>query len=763
MTWPGHLLERALRRPDLDLGIISGSTPVLAFGDPVESWVATLGINPSRAEFLDAAGALLDGSDRRLATLPSLGVERYEDLTPDHAVAIVDDCATYFDRRPYHWFRPLDALLDHALDATFAARTACHLDLVQWATRPLWGELPAEDQDELQRQDVGFLRKQLTSLGHRVVVVNGTSAMRSVERNRLVRWHHVHTLNGPPTAQFSVGEAGDTRFVGWTCNLQSQPGAAQHAEQLADLVAQHATGRRSSGSSGGRSLDASSRATDSHPGQPARGVRHAAGSPPADQLDGGPVPKGLRFASKSEIVSYLATWLERSSHGTIGDVGTYGGSVWVTVDSEAGPIGVNRDTTREAIEALVRAAHTPRSYDWLVVANRKGTINRVLFSEDRTPGWYARLPEPLDRETRLGVARDTETGSGPDVTSRPSRHAVTSPAPDPAVSPPSTTSVEARGSRPVVRPGPAESRRRDAVPSGVRPPSTGRAAIVQFPHPGGEHVPTGSVMGWNAGQHQRKFLVSPGRFVDDGDRVHDADLVFWGEWEAQSRVVTRWLPRPELPTVLHTPYWSPPVGEREWQNTDPWVFGDRFLYSNCKQHTNNTPARRPSALQHLPRGSMILFGSARSSRFVIDTVFVVASVAGTFRPCEDRRGLPVDEAFEACTIQRLGTSYEPHIAASTYSLIQGATIDDPVDGMFSFVPCRVHGDPAMRFARPAIDLPGIVNPASRQSPSGAKELRPLDQVIDAWHRVVDQVRRAGLELGVDFATPPRADQHGAGT
>lgn len=65
MTWPDHLVERALRRPDLDLGVIAGSTPVVAFGDPVESWVATVGINPSQAEFLDESGDLLDGPDRR--------------------------------------------------------------------------------------------------------------------------------------------------------------------------------------------------------------------------------------------------------------------------------------------------------------------------------------------------------------------------------------------------------------------------------------------------------------------------------------------------------------------------------------------------------------------------------------------------------------------------------------------------------------------------------------------------------------------------
>lgn len=286
------------------------------------------------------------------------------------------------------------------------------------------------------------------------------------------------------------------------------------------------------------------------------------------------------------------------------------------------------------------------------------------------------------------------------------------------------------------------------------------AAIVQFPHPGGEHVPAGAVMGWNRGNHRRKFLVSPGRCVEDVDGTPTGgELVFWGEWEAQSRIVERWPRRAGLPTVLHAPFWEPPTFEGMRQNTDPWVFGEAFLYSNCKQHTNNTPARRPSALQSLPACSMILFGSAQGDRgFVIDTVFVVRDTLGTFVPFEDMTHLGVDAAFEVCTLASL-TTYEPHVGASTYTLVRGATIDEPVHGMFSFVPCRVRGEQGMRFPRPAIDLPGIVNPASKQSPSGAtrKDRRPLGEVVAAWHSVVDQARSAGHRLGVHFSTPPRGE------
>ncbi|HEX6237741.1 MAG TPA: hypothetical protein VFZ68_11135 [Acidimicrobiales bacterium] len=711
MTWPDHLIQRALRPPDLELGIVAGSTPVVSFGDQVAAHVATLGINPSSREFLDASGGLLDGAQRRLATLRSLGVERYDQLTPDHGEEILDDCSSYFDRQPYSWFRPLDDLIDEALGVSYTDRSACHLDLVQWATQPLWGELPADIQDELLRQDVGFLRRQLHESHLRVVIVNGRSAMSWVERCRLVRWQPVATLEGPPRAQFSVGPATGTRFIGWSCNLQSQHGAPRHVSRLVELVAEHVGGRRvrTAKAASGASTDTTpatasrqpvdrsaparstgaKRSTDAErPTSPKRPEGTASPSPRASEENGmhdGPVPQGLHFSSKSELVAYLSTWLAASSHDTIGEIGTYGGSVWITVDSEVAPIGINRDTTHEAVEALVAAARRDVGYDWLVVANRNGRVNRVLFSEERTPGWYAYLRTPLDHEARLGASHRRE-----------------------------------------------------------------QAAIVQFPHPGGEHVPDSRVMPWNRGTHRRKFLTSPGEYVDaDGGRHRD-DLVFWGEWEAQSRIVTRWDRQPGLPTVLHEPCWSPPDYQPDHQNTDPWVFGDAFLYSNCKQIL---PSRgTPTALQSLAPGSMILFGSAVGADFVIDTLFVVAEVIGRYQPVTAGAQLAVSGAFEACTLRPLA-AYDPTIASATFTLYRGAGVDTPHEDMFSFVPCRPRRDRDLRFRRPPVRLPGVVNPRSKQAPAGAKQQRPIGDVVDAWREVVRQVRDSGLLLGTRFDTP----------
>jgi hypothetical protein len=243
-------------------------------------------------------------------------------------------------------------------------------------------------------------------------------------------------------------------------------------------------------------------------------------------------------------------------------------------------------------------------------------------------------------------------------------------------------------------------------------------------------------------------MVATATVVERSGCGDETDIVFWGEWEAPSFVVHRWPRARGLPTVLHRPCVAdPPPGPR--QNTDPWVFGESFLYSNCKQ-LNARPLRSPSALQRLDRGSIILFGSASDGRFVLDTLFVVGEAAAKFTPIDG--GLDVDPTFQLCTIDSLT---KDDTATASLTLFRGATPANPTDGMFSFVPCKEATATPERFERPAIHLPGVVNPISKQSPSGAKIDRSLAERQEAWATVVHQVEAAGLSLGADLAQPGR--------
>src|SRR5437899_2490960 len=77
---PEYAVVMVCRLPPAGAPIVPGSTPVVAFGDPARATVATLGINPSKNEFMED-GRLLTGTERRLATLDSLGAERLDLLT----------------------------------------------------------------------------------------------------------------------------------------------------------------------------------------------------------------------------------------------------------------------------------------------------------------------------------------------------------------------------------------------------------------------------------------------------------------------------------------------------------------------------------------------------------------------------------------------------------------------------------------------------------------------------------------------------------
>ena len=271
-----------------------------------------------------------------------------------------------------------------------------------------------------------------------------------------------------------------------------------------------------------------------------------------------------------------------------------------------------------------------------------------------------------------------------------------------------------------------------------------RAFVVQFPHPGAEHATgDGSHMPWNTGRHGRKFLRSAGRSVDPRGRVRDAALAFWGEWEPPSRVVKRWPREGRLPRELHVPVWERPPTLSYRQNTDPWVFGETFRYSNCKQLTYR---QNPSALQSLTSGSVILFGSRLDREFVLDTVFVVQD-AVSYVPHDPPE---TEEAFRVCTMESLITD---GCGDYPFTLYRGATVEEPVAGMFSFSPCRDAAATDARFARPPVSLSAYINPASAQSPSGARRPQTIAQATRSWHSIREQVFLAGCELGVSFATP----------
>jgi hypothetical protein len=377
---PDHLVAMVRRLPPVDAPVVSGSTPVVAFGDPTRAEVATLGINPSRIEFA-ADGFLLTGADRRLATLESLGVRSLDRLSDVGVAELVSDCAAYFSRNPYRgWFDPLDDLLRAVVDASYYDGTACHVDLVQWATDPVWSGIADRTVRQALLDDgVPHLRAQLAHGNVRLVLLNGRQVITQVMRTGLAELTQVAQVPlGRSRCGLFAGSGEGVRWIGWSTNLQSSWGVTTaFKDELAHRVADLVPGDRA----------------DAY-------VR------PVTQIEideRGHLPEGLHLIGKRELTDVLREWLLQSQALTIGDVDKYGGRAWLHIEVARHEVVLNADTKRSAVETAVRDSAPDPQRPWRVVANTRGRINKVLPGPagQPLPGWYAYLVRPLSASGQL--------------------------------------------------------------------------------------------------------------------------------------------------------------------------------------------------------------------------------------------------------------------------------------------------------------------------------------------------------------------------
>ena len=279
-----------------------------------------------------------------------------------------------------------------------------------------------------------------------------------------------------------------------------------------------------------------------------------------------------------------------------------------------------------------------------------------------------------------------------------------------------------------------------------------RICFVQFLHPGGEHAPeVGSRKAWNTGKHRRKFLAIGGHYLERNGPQND-EIVFWGEWEPESRVIADIVePLPDGPRWVYQPYYVPTAAHRGLQNTDPFVFGERFYYTGCMQHTK----KGSTQLRNLAQGSVILFGSClHKSHFVVDTVFVVADqIDHSKRDFRDRLHGRVSETFEKVTLAPWYGNMDKR--DKSHRLYFGATFESPIEGMFSFFPCLPYKEHPRGFARPIIRIPGVISGAMCQG--FKKNVQASASEVGAlWEDVRRQIMDQGLRLGIEAALPESA-------
>jgi hypothetical protein len=232
-----------------ETGIVRWACPVPYFGQISSATIATVGLNPSIREFADASGDELQGSERRFPTLSSLTLGSWTAADASHVVAIADACSGYFARNPYQrWFNVLDGVLRPAGYSYYSdLRSACHLDLVPFATHSRWGALTPRQRHQLLMMASRHLGSILIQTSIRLLILNGRSVIRHVSSisdavfdiTPINKWRlrtGRRTVPGLAYAGTATQVGGVTldaplRIIGFNHNLQSSFGVTRQVSQ----------------------------------------------------------------------------------------------------------------------------------------------------------------------------------------------------------------------------------------------------------------------------------------------------------------------------------------------------------------------------------------------------------------------------------------------------------------------------------------------------------------------------------------------------
>jgi hypothetical protein len=239
------LIERVRKPYPPGTPVVALSTPVVSFGNPNISRVATVGINPSRREFEGRdRGARLENDRKRLVDLNTLGAKSCDSITHDQAREVLEGCFDYFAGTTHYgeWFDPLEQAVLNPIEASYFGKktySAVHLDLVQWATDPVWSQI--EDRElasTLLEEDSGFLRKQLQTYDFTYIFLNGKEVCEQIQNLGIYELSHVGDLQwksgeGSRTSKIytGVGKKGEI-VVGWTLNIQGMKVTNQERSRI---------------------------------------------------------------------------------------------------------------------------------------------------------------------------------------------------------------------------------------------------------------------------------------------------------------------------------------------------------------------------------------------------------------------------------------------------------------------------------------------------------------------------------------------------
>lgn len=211
MTIPGYIRDRLLRPIPPDCCVAPDTYPVIANGDPGLARIATVGLNPG-------------GAEQRGTRSIEEEWERQKG---------------YFQGKVYgRYFTPLQKVLNEC-GASYYDGSACNLDLVCWATKPHWREVPDAAQRELLDADHEFFTTLLTENPNIALLLgNGRTVCRRMEEK-----FEVKQVPAPDIATtLYCGKVAGKLFIGWSAFLGNSRLKSEQRDAMARRVSEMAAG-----------------------------------------------------------------------------------------------------------------------------------------------------------------------------------------------------------------------------------------------------------------------------------------------------------------------------------------------------------------------------------------------------------------------------------------------------------------------------------------------------------------------------------------
>lgn len=268
---------------------------------------------------------------------------------------------------------------------------------------------------------------------------------------------------------------------------------------------------------------------------------------------------------------------------------------------------------------------------------------------------------------------------------------------------------------------------------------------------------SGGTREWNnLMSHKRKFIfVKDATYIDSlKSAPKKGDITFWGEWEPHSnfKVISKHTKDFHGPRMMHYPFFDKGYNGKKKHTTDPYVFGDNFWYTHCKQST-----KKPNQnLKSLSENSIVIMGSERNhdKKFLVDTIFVVkkrysqeemSNMYETLPSLLVKTNLYMDESHKLLFDRK----------NSDFGFYKGKNYKE--NDIFSFVPAKIHNKNNPGHERLEIDTydkfynfqragAGSVNRCVMKTSS-------LNDVDAYWMSLVEETFRQGFVLGVQIPEP----------